>query len=181
MRDFIDISDGVYDSLPSGEQNQETAYRLISDYNAIVDTAGSKSRFLHDCNAERLRAKEGLLISCKNLVTFFKDYEDARECLEIAKYNPPKADKEIEGYINAQLARLSLEKKKMEVKDKEKMEAREDEKVDVWEIWMSRVASVSQFFKMPIDINNISAAVFAHHEKSAMEQSKELSKIYKKK
>lgn len=186
MAEFIDLHCG--DSsvlLENGEHIQEEDLKkkttdLIFEYRNIVDPVGVKSTLLEYEEVLRDNTKIVFFQVCKKLVSI-NAFDEVKEILMMYGINLTSATNEKVAQVVEQELKTALHNKERNDAIRENTE--EDESLNtpdkIRASYDAEIASLMGFYKMSIDIHNLSAAVYANLVVQAVKSMQELKKKIK--
>ena len=175
MSDFISMSCGKLDVLLDEGENVDNEYlvrrahELSYEYKNIINPSACKAAILIKQRETERRAKIALYRLCLSMLAI-GDVKNVREVL--SKYiSPSISDVELKKKIENDLQRVIFEQKRF---DEQKSADNEEEKSEdeIRSMFDKEISSLMVFFKMPIDIQKISAGVYANMVNQAYSQVK---------
>lgn len=184
MAEFIDLHCGDCsvllengEHIPEEELKKKTT-DLIFEYRNIVDPVGVKSTLLEYEEALRDNTKIVFFQVCKKLVSI-NAIDEVKEILMMYGINLTSATNEKVAQVIEQELKTALHNKERNDATRENRE--EDESLNtpdkIRASYDAEIASLMGFYKMSIDIHNISAAVYANLLVQAVKSMQELKKI----
>lgn len=186
MAEFIDLHCGDCsvllengEHIPEEELKKKTT-DLIFEYRNIVDPVGVKSTLLEYEEALRSNTKIVFFQVCKKLVSI-NAIDEVKEILMMYGINLTSATNEKVAQLVEQELKAALHNKERNDAIRENTE--EDESLNtpdkIRASYDAEIASLMGFYKMSIDIHNISAAVYANLLVQAVKSMQELKKKIK--
>lgn len=157
MHDFIELYCGNYNVLPNEDNPKEVASNLIFEYMMITDPASSKSVIYNRGNRIKLKAKILLFQICSNLLAM-KAYDEVKEIMQNYGYRD-LTNENIEVKIKSLLNSALYENKRLSECELDKNKKSNS---DIRMYFNKEVAFLMTFFKMQLDIKNISASIYAN-------------------
>lgn len=161
MKQFIDMNCGKLDVLGSGSPFELAVKReqLLVEYRAIVDNPGLMAMVTSHEFEIKAKGRVVLYKICRNLIDI-KAYDEVRSILDIYGIHGEDNEK-IGTQISSLLKRSEFEYKRiLEHKDTEIAEPISEKSIR--DGYAAEIASIMAYYKMPLDINNVSASVYAH-------------------
>lgn len=186
MAEFIDLHCGDCSVLlENGEHISEEELKkkttdLIFEYRNIVDPVGVKSTLLEYEEALRDNTKIVFFQVCKKLVSI-NAIDEVKEILMMYGINLTSATNEKVAQVVEQELKAALHNKERNDATRENREENESLNTPdkVRASYDAEIASLMGFYKMSIDIHNISAAVYANLLVQAVKSMQELKKKIK--
>lgn len=152
----------------------EAATKLIIDYENTVDPLGYKQR-LTDAIDERRRDMKLMMLRLCCAVAELGEVDKAKEALKLYGWNVDKLDTDrLIQKIEAEAKRFEAQIKREE-EEKNRKKKSEDERPPADEIratYDKEAAFVMTYFKMQINLSEISASVYANIVAHAMDEIK---------
>lgn len=167
LYDFIELSCGDCSVLLSpGEEIGEVELKkrssdLIIEYKRITNPSGLNSVLMDREDMVKERTRVLLFKLCVSLITIGA-YEDVRETLAMLSYDMKSmSDEQVKSKVEELLRSALFELKRSdEIRSDNKTEKATPEQIR--SSFDTEIAFVMTFFKMNIDVRNISAAVYAN-------------------
>lgn len=180
MDKFIDLMCGDFSVIKEpGDKDDanaiaEAATKLIIDYENTVDSLGYKQR-LTDAIDERRRDMKLMMLRLCGAVAELGEVDKAKETLKLYGWNVDKLDTDrLIQKIEAEAKRFEAQIKREE-EEKNRKKKSEDERPPADEIratYDKEAAFVMTYFKMQINLSEISASVYANIVAHAMDEIK---------
>ena len=177
MAQFIDIACGDYASIGADQETaRQTAASLLDQYNYMADPASAKSRLLE---AERY-AKNGARIKLYrillNLINAYEAYDEVRSILMLAKEDKiaRRENESLKAKIEQMLRTEESQRERMEKEREQSFPASfsEDEFRASFDMQTARLMA---HFKFAINLETVSASVYANLVNMACRQQRQQS------
>lgn len=174
LSEFIELSCGDKSVLLDKNETMDDAIlnavtaELMYEYKTIVNPARMKSMLIEKEDISKLNARILMLKICMNLC-MIGGIDDVRKVMEEYEPGYSKKEKEVEKDIAAKLREAEFLKKRIsETREKHIAPSKED----IRKAFDKEIAVIMTYFKMPVDIHNTNAAVYANIVNQASEDMK---------
>ena len=185
LQDFIELSCGnpkvllEKHEIANDEKMVKLAAKLMHEYKTIASPNKAKIDLIDAEDETKLQMKE----KCARILVMLCTQGHAEMTVEILEEldidtssldTPEKIKSRCDALLNE--AKYDLERFEEQQKDKESKGSKKDAN-SIRKAWNSEIAYVMSTLRMPIDIHNTSAAIYANLVRQAGERAKALAKI----
>ena len=175
MAQFIDIACGDYTAINAKDDvARNIASDLMEQYNIVADPVSAKARLLDNERICKNSAKIKLYRILLNLINVFGAYDETRDILNITGQSnvSKRDDASLKAKIEQMLRTEEALRERTESERKENIlqQASED---DVRASFDKQTARLMAYFKFSINLENVSASVYANLVNMACKQQRQ--------